>query len=203
MDFKIIAVDFDGTLCENKFPQIGAANVTLINHLKHCRAKGDKLILWTCRVDEMLDAAVNWCAKQGLEFDAINENLPEVLELYGSDTRKIYAHEYIDDKAAAFSFLPRADTNEGAPPEVSPALKADEWNAIADMDDKALLGEINKAIFTILAGGQSYKIGTLEVTRSSLARLYEMKKQLAALTADDSDDGGIGRRTAVGYFGRR
>lgn len=201
MDFKIIAVDFDGTLCENKFPNIGAPNVTLINRLKGCRARGDKLILWTCRVGEMLNAAVNWCAGQGLEFDAVNENLPEVLEAYGSDTRKIYAHEYIDDKAAAFSFLPRPpDADNGSLLPEPP--KADEWNAIADMDDKALLKEINKAIFTILAGGQSYKIGTLEVTRASLARLYDMKKQLEAATADDGS-GGIGRRTAVGYFGRR
>lgn len=98
MDFKIIAVDFDGALCENKWPEIGAPNKELIVYLKERQAAGDKLVLWTCRVGEILKNAINWSAEQGLIFDAVNENLPEVLEWMGGDTRKVFANEYIDDR---------------------------------------------------------------------------------------------------------
>ena len=97
-NYKIIAVDFDGTLCENKWPEIGAANEDLFAYLHSQRRSGAKIILWTNRVDERLDEAVEWCWKQGLIFDCVNENLPEVIKEFGSDTRKIFAHEYIDDR---------------------------------------------------------------------------------------------------------
>ena len=96
---KIIAVDFDGTLCLNKWPNIGKANRSIIEWLKQERLNGTKLILWTCRTGEMLDQAVNWCEHRGLIFDAVNENLPESIERFGSDCRKIFADMYLDDKA--------------------------------------------------------------------------------------------------------
>lgn len=95
----IIAVDFDGTLCENAYPEIGNANFYLILQLKGRQAMGDKLILWTCRAGEALDRAVEWCEGYGLHFDAINDNLPETLEKYGSNSRKITADIYLDDRA--------------------------------------------------------------------------------------------------------
>lgn len=99
MNFKIIAVDFDGTLCEDKWPEIGVPNTALIDYIKERQAAGDKLILWTCRCGETLKNAVKWSAEHGIIFDAVNENLPEVLErMGGSDSRKIYANEYIDDQ---------------------------------------------------------------------------------------------------------
>lgn len=98
-DYKIIAVDFDGCLCKNAWPEIGAANAELINRLKFSRATGDKLILWTCREGKALDEAVAWCNAQGLGFDAVNANLPEMNAMYGNDSRKIGADWYLDDKA--------------------------------------------------------------------------------------------------------
>ena len=98
-DYTIYAVDFDGTLCESIFPGIGSPNMALINHLIKRRKQGNKIILWTCRVNERLQEAVEWCKSYGLEFDAVNENLPEMIEFYGNDTRKIHADVYIDDKA--------------------------------------------------------------------------------------------------------
>lgn len=95
---KIIAVDFDGTLCENKWPEIGTPNEELIEYLRDRKKNGDKLILWTCRVDNMLREAVEWCKEKELIFDAVNENLPEIVKNFGSDTRKIFANEYIDDR---------------------------------------------------------------------------------------------------------
>lgn len=99
--YKIYAVDFDGTLCEDQFPAIGKPNISLIEYLAEKRIKGDKLLLWTCRVGERLQEAVRWCREYGLEFDAINANLPEMIEKFGADCRKIFADVYIDDKAVS------------------------------------------------------------------------------------------------------
>ena len=95
---KIIAVDFDGTLCENKWPEAGQPNTTLINCLKLAQLKGDKIILWTCRSKKRLRYAINWCKHHGLIFDSVNKNLKESIERFGGDSRKIYADVYIDDK---------------------------------------------------------------------------------------------------------
>lgn len=104
--FKIYAVDFDGTLSLGaKFPECGKPNLPLIGFLKREKAKGNKLILWTCRVDKDLDAAVKWCEGVGLSFDAINENLPEMVSKFGNDCRKVYAHKYIDDASVTPSKL--------------------------------------------------------------------------------------------------
>lgn len=96
---KIIAVDFDGTLCESKWPEIGAPNKNVICALLRRQAKGDKIILWTCRRGELLNDAVDWCGMFGLRFDAVNANLPEHIAQYGDDTRKVFADEYWDDKS--------------------------------------------------------------------------------------------------------
>lgn len=102
----IIAVDFDGTLCADKWPEIGEANEELIEHLQKRRSDGNKLILWTNRIGERLKEAVAWCKERGLEFDAVNENLPEIIESFGGDCRKIFANEYIDDRSALYPGLP-------------------------------------------------------------------------------------------------
>jgi len=96
---RIIAVDFDGCLVTDKFPDIGEAIPETISRLRAEKENGAKLILWTCRVNERLTAAVEWCIRNGLCFDAVNENLPEIIEAFGGDTRKIYATEYWDDRA--------------------------------------------------------------------------------------------------------
>lgn len=103
---EIIAVDFDGTLCENKWPEIGRPNWDIIRYLRGRQEDGAKLILWSCRSGEKLEDAVDWCIKRGLVFDAVNENLPESIEHFGEDTRKIYATEYIDDKSCTKFKLP-------------------------------------------------------------------------------------------------
>ena len=95
----IIAVDFDGTLCVDVYPNIGEANDMLICWLLKEKKKGSRIILWTCRCGKLLEEAVLWCKRQGLSFDAINENMEEITNRYGSDARKIYADIYIDDKS--------------------------------------------------------------------------------------------------------
>lgn len=95
----IYAVDFDGTLCESTWPEIGAPNKKLIEHLIKRQREGAKIILWTCRIEERLQEAVDWCAEHGLIFGAVNDNLPENIEKYGNNPRKVYATCYIDDLA--------------------------------------------------------------------------------------------------------
>ena len=95
----IIAVDFDGCLCENAWPGIGAAHGEVILYLRSRKARGDRIILWTCRTGKRLADAVVWCAQWGLVFDAVNENLPEMVQGFGNDCRKVYADEYWDDKS--------------------------------------------------------------------------------------------------------
>lgn len=98
MKQNIIAVDFDGTLCKNKWPEIGMPNEELIEYLKRRQANGEKLILWTSRNEEQTKDAVEWCKDNGLVFDAVNDNLPEIVEAFGGNCRKIFANEYIDDR---------------------------------------------------------------------------------------------------------
>lgn len=97
---KTIAVDFDGTLHDysKPYPAIGKPNLYVIGRAIAARNGGAKLILWTCREGEALQAAVDWCRERGLEFDAINDNLPELKALYGNNPRKVAADEYWDDK---------------------------------------------------------------------------------------------------------
>lgn len=98
---KIIAVDFDGTLSLGvKYPEIGVPNYKLFEDLSRARSSGAAdIILWTCRSGDDLTKAVNWCSENGLEFDAINDNLECIKKKFGGDTRKVVANLYIDDKS--------------------------------------------------------------------------------------------------------
>lgn len=98
INFQTIAVDFDGTLCYSKWLDCGQPNQALISYLQKWRRNGNKLILWTCRAGEALSKAVEWCREQNLEFDAVNDNLPKIIELYGNNNRKITCDYYIDDR---------------------------------------------------------------------------------------------------------
>lgn len=101
----VYAIDFDGTLCRDKFPEIGEPFLNRIETVKRLQEDGNKVILWTCRREESLTAAVEWCKQHGLIFDAVNENLPEVQEKWKGDTRKVYCDFYIDDKNLHVSYL--------------------------------------------------------------------------------------------------
>ena len=99
MRYKIIAVDFDGTMHKGYFPNIGEPNYAVINALIEEKEKGTKLILWTCREGVKLKEAVKWSESHGVYFDAVNENLLDVVVSFGVNSRKIVADEYWDDKA--------------------------------------------------------------------------------------------------------
>lgn len=94
-----IAVDFDGTIVEHAYPQIGKEKLFAFQTLKQLNKMGANLILWTFRTGKELDEAVEFCRKNGVEFYAVNRNYPE--EVFNeSISRKIDADIYIDDKNA-------------------------------------------------------------------------------------------------------
>lgn len=97
----IIAVDFDGTLCSNEYPEIGVPNTSLIRALMRWRnmSEENELILWTCRCGKELKDALEWCKFFELEFDAVNENVPSNKAKYENDARKVFADIYLDDRA--------------------------------------------------------------------------------------------------------
>lgn len=96
---EVYAVDFDKTLnLAEKYPQLGEPNKELFRFLIRKRQQGDKVILWTCREDDLLKSAIKYCKNHGLEFDAINDNLPENIERWNNNCRKVFADYYIDDR---------------------------------------------------------------------------------------------------------
>jgi ribonucleotide monophosphatase NagD (HAD superfamily) len=96
-----IAVDFDGTVVESVFPDIGGEMPGALSVLKELQTAGHKIILWTCRSDKHLDAAEQWLSKQGFIPDAVNESVKMDWPKSFSYTRKVYADIYIDDRNLA------------------------------------------------------------------------------------------------------
>ena len=97
---KIIGVDFDGTLAVTKgsYPRIQQPIPEILEYVIEEKQQGAEVILVTMREGKELEDAVEWCRKQGLEFDAVNDNLPYMQEYFGSNPRKIFCNEYIDDR---------------------------------------------------------------------------------------------------------
>lgn len=95
----IIAVDFDGTIVEHRYPAIGQEIPFAIETLKKLAREQHRLILWTVRKGKLLDEAVDFCRKRGLEFYAVNRNYPEETEEQnGQSSRKLKADVWIDDR---------------------------------------------------------------------------------------------------------
>lgn len=95
----IIAIDFDGTICQNEYPEIGDPIPLAIESIKELKERGHDLILWTCRQGELLDDAVKWCKEHGIPFDLVNEHEPNNLRAFGGVAgNKVFANIYIDDR---------------------------------------------------------------------------------------------------------
>ena len=102
---EIVAVDYDGTLTtENAYPAVGTPNVRAVEIMKRFRQMGGKVILWTLRTNKYLADAVESMKALGLEFDAINEDLPAQKDAWLAEhpecgiSRKAFADLYIDDR---------------------------------------------------------------------------------------------------------
>lgn len=113
MEKKYFAIDFDGTLYKGgEYGNIGSPNWEIINACKKLQSKGHCLILNTCRENEDLQEAIDWCKDKGLLFDYINENCPELINKWKKDSRKIGADYYLDDRNISFlEFIKMANVN--------------------------------------------------------------------------------------------
>ena len=124
--YEFVAVDFDGTLCADAFPEVGEPKALVIDYVKQLAAEGSKIILYTSRENgtrKLLDEAVAFCKAQEIPLYAVNENPgnPHAAE-YGltpADGRKVFADLYIDDKAVN----PLAIELVGAVENIAPELQ--------------------------------------------------------------------------------
>jgi len=92
-----IAIDFDGTIVENRYPKIGKPLLFAIETLIKLQEEGHQLILWTYRSGIELQEAVEFCNIKGIYFFAVNRSYPE--EKYDNSlSRKIQADIFIDDR---------------------------------------------------------------------------------------------------------
>lgn len=93
-----IAVDFDGTIVEHRYPKIGPEIPFAIDTLKMLIAERHRLVLWTVREGELLDEAVEYCRQRGVEFYAVNKDYPEEKSGDSNFSRKLKVDLFIDDR---------------------------------------------------------------------------------------------------------
>lgn len=94
----ILAIDFDGTLHCGEYPEIGVPAPYAIEKMRKLKELGHYIIINTCRCDRHLIAAINWLLEKGIPFDRVNDNHPLESKKYGSNSRKIFADVYVDDR---------------------------------------------------------------------------------------------------------
>ena len=93
-----IAVDFDGTIVEHRYPKIGEEIPFATETLKILAQERHKLILWTEREGELLEVANEWCRQRGVFFYSVNKDYPEEEKSHNGFSRKLKADLFIDDR---------------------------------------------------------------------------------------------------------
>jgi hypothetical protein len=93
-----IAVDFDGTIVEHRYPEIGKEILFAFDTLRALQKQKHQLILWTYRSGKELQEAVEYCRQNGVEFYAVNKSYPEEEFDEYEFSRKIEADIFIDDR---------------------------------------------------------------------------------------------------------
>ena len=93
-----IAVDFDGTIVEHRYPKIGEEISFATETLKILAQERHKLILWTVREGELLEEAIEWCRQRGVFFYSVNKDYPEEEKSHNGFSRKLKADLFIDDR---------------------------------------------------------------------------------------------------------
>lgn len=198
----IFAVDFDGTLCENKYPDIGAPIPTVIEFVKRQKADGNIIILWTCRAGQRLSDAVAWCENQGLIFDYVNENVKENVAMYGGDTRKVFADVYIDDKTLLPQQIIIKESNKMTNKEKQELTTAVASAVITEIDDTVANyiadhsdghGDIADAVTYALDAvatkyGVTYRRPLDSYTWSEIAEIAKSGKAAAHFRVGDTKD---------------
>lgn len=123
----IIAVDFDGTLHQGQWPEIGTIMPDARKMMQKLKAEGHYIIIWTCREHTRQTEMVNWLIENDIPFDRVNDHKANTWQDYGYEARKVYAHVYVDDKQVG-----------GLPPW------ADIYSYIVDQEAEYMLKQANK-----------------------------------------------------------
>ena len=91
-----IAVDFDGTVVDHRYPDVGANVPGAVPALKELQKRGYRILLFTMRHGAGLKDAVGWYKNHGIELYGVNRD-PDQDEW--TDSPKCFAHMYVDDAA--------------------------------------------------------------------------------------------------------
>jgi len=95
----IIAIDFDGTIFEAEWPEVGSIRLNAKRIINRLFKEGHTIIINTCRSGRAEELAILALNKNDIDYHHINENCPiRQAEYQGEDCRKISADVYIDDK---------------------------------------------------------------------------------------------------------
>tara|TARA_R110002020_G_scaffold100855_5_gene238085 strand:- start:16097 stop:16489 length:393 start_codon:yes stop_codon:yes gene_type:complete len=94
----ILAIDFDGTICDSEWPECGPEREMARHFINRLIKEGYGVVINTCREGTALARAIVWLNNHGINYHYVNCNFPHLIEEYGADCRKISADLYIDDK---------------------------------------------------------------------------------------------------------
>lgn len=95
---KILVVDFDGTIVENKYPELGPLKTNVVEVLNRLYDEGYGILINTCRCQEFEHVAKKCLKNNGIKYHYMNCNFPHLIKHYGMDCRKLSGDIYIDDK---------------------------------------------------------------------------------------------------------
>ena len=93
-----IAIDFDGTIVEHNYPDIGKLLPRADLFMRKLEADGHHIIIWTCREGAEAEKAKEFLKSSNIPFHSFNDNNPEHTKSYNNNSRKVYADIYIDDR---------------------------------------------------------------------------------------------------------
>jgi hypothetical protein len=97
----IFAFDFDGTLCEHKYPEIGPKIDIMCDIARDLHSAGHKIIIWTCRyIYSDISSMLSFLIENDVPYDKLNDNIEDI---GFSPFPKIYADYYIDDRSPFFN----------------------------------------------------------------------------------------------------
>jgi hypothetical protein len=94
----VLAIDFDGTICEESFPEVGKLKEDADVYINMLYDEGYHIVINTCRSGKYEGMAHEFLKKIGIKYHYLNNNMPYLIEEYGQDCRKISADVYIDNK---------------------------------------------------------------------------------------------------------
>ncbi|RPK20012.1 hypothetical protein [Paenibacillus xylanexedens] len=99
LKYQTIAIDFDGTIAYEDYPEIGGFKPHAERVLKKIIDHGGKIIIWTCRTGDQAEKVKAMLVSAGIKFEAFNDNLSDGREMFPDNSRKVFADVYIDDRA--------------------------------------------------------------------------------------------------------